>query len=156
MTMRDATTFLTSPPSARCSGIFSYEADARIARHRNGFSWRSCLTDTSGGTTTNGKCGVILVLNAVRYLSAVFMSSKSRLMMSSGAASPSTNDALRVLVLVSCPSGPPRSALSSLIFDSRAAILLRHELDDKQYYHDGKVCLPVLVESLKSTTSLAI
>lgn len=105
MTIRDATTFLTSAPSARCSGIFSYE--------------------------------VILVLNAVRYLSAVFISSKSRLMMSSGAASPSTNDVLRVLVLVSCPSGPPRSALSSLIFDSRAAILLSHTLDNKQYYHGG-------------------
>lgn len=131
MTMRVATAFLTSAPSARCSGIFSYEADARIARHRNGFSWRSCLTDTSGGTTTNGKCGVILVLNAVRYLSAVFMSSKSRLMISSGATSPSTKDVLRVLELFSFPSRPPRSAFSSLIFDSRAAIVLSHELDNR-------------------------
>ena len=130
MTMRDATTFLTSSPSARCSGMFSYEADARIARHRNGFSWRSCLKDTSGGTTTNGKCGVSLVLNVLRYLSAVSTSRKCRSMISSGAAS-SDNDVLRALF-----SRPARSALSSLIFDSRAAILLDDRLDmNRPCYH---------------------
>lgn len=138
MTMRDATTFLTSFPNARCSGMFSYEADARIAKHRNGFSLRSCWTDTSRDTTTNGKCGVSLVLNIVRYLSAVSVSRKSRLMMSSSGASPSIDDVLRVLVLVSFPSRPPRSALSSLIFNSRAAILLSYVLNHKRYYHDGK------------------
>jgi len=132
MTMRDATTFLTSSPNARCSDMFSNEAEARIAKHRNGFSWRSSLIDTSGGTTTNGKCGVILVLNVFRYLSAVSMSRKSRLMMSSSTASPSANDALRVLVSFS--SRPARLAFSSLIFDSRAAILLGDELDDKPYH----------------------
>lgn len=158
MTMRDATTFLTSSPRARCSGMFSYEADARIARHRNGFSWRSCLIDTSGGTTTNGKCGVSFVLNVFRYLSAVCMSRKPRLMMSSSAASPLTNDVLRVLrvlVLLSFSSRPARSALSSLIFDSRAAILLADELD-QTILSSRKVCSPVLLEAIKSTASLAI
>lgn len=159
--MRDATTFLTSSPRARCSGMFSYEADARIARHRNGFSWRSCLIDTSGGTTTNGKCGVSFVLNVFRYLSAVCMSRKPRLMMSSSAASPLTNDVLRVLrvlrvlVLLSFSSRPARSALSSLIFDSRAAILLADELD-QTILSSRKVCSPVLLEAIKSTASLAI
>jgi hypothetical protein len=71
--------------------MFSNEAAARIDKHRNGFSRRSFSRDVSGDTTINGKWGVSLVLNMSRYLSAVSVSRKLRLMMSSATSSEKDN-----------------------------------------------------------------
>ena len=125
ISMRDATHFLISSPSALCSGMLSYAADARIARLRNGFSWWSCVIDVEGATTTNGKCGVILVLNVFSKVSAVSIVRKPRLIMSSAGILLSVTIAPSALESCSASTdGVERSAINSVIFDSRASIFL--------------------------------
>lgn len=83
------------------------------------------MIDIEGATTTNGKCGVILVLKVFSKISAVSIVRKPRLIMSSAGILSSVTIAPSVLESASLPTdGAERSVINSVIFDSRASIFL--------------------------------